>query len=129
MIKRVMTPEKLEEAIALRRRSWSIESIATHLGVSRGTIDWHFLKEGVEPPKPQGKSQPPRTTAKVISRGNHAVRLFTDEEDQRLLHMEAQGIGYSAMAHALGRKPNSIRGRLMCLARREARGEGVQAAE
>jgi hypothetical protein len=57
------------------------------------------------------------------------MRGFTDQEDRRLLELEAQGLTYTQMAQRLGRKQNSIRGRLYTLARREERVETSQAAD
>lgn len=55
------------------------------------------------------------------------MRAFTPDEDARLLAMEAEGVKRSVMARRLGRKPNSVRGRLMVLARHEARREAAEA--
>lgn len=126
MAKRKMTPEKLERAIALRQKSWSVEAIAEELGISRGSVDWNLLKEGVDPPKPSRLHSVP-TEPVMHQRGGHALRKFTVQEDARLLAMASAGRGYSDMAKALGRRPNSIRGRLLCLARREARQEAATA--
>jgi hypothetical protein len=51
------------------------------------------------------------------------VRRFTAEEDALLLQMEANGARYCEMCRALGRRHNSIIGRLATLARRDARAE------
>jgi hypothetical protein len=91
--------------------------------VSIGTVAYHFLKEGIEPPKIvyQSKKSPDRPV--IMQRGTHQVRLFTTDEDKRLLDMSMQGMSISEMSRALGRRHNSIKGRLMCLARRDERME------
>lgn len=61
----------------------------------------------------------------VVSRGGHIVRRFTPEEDKVLTEMDMAGERVCEMARRLNRKPNSVRGRLMTLARQEARREGV----
>ncbi len=54
------------------------------------------------------------------------VRRFTVEEDAQLLGLEKAQLKVSEMARLLGRPANSIRGRLMTLARRDAREERAQ---
>ena len=60
-----------------------------------------------------------------MTRNGFAVRHFTPEEDDRLLALEAEGKTYTEIGRLMNRKPNSIRGRLMTLARREARAEAA----
>ena len=61
----------------------------------------------------------------TVTRGDHIVRRFTSDEDSVLLQLEAEGLRICEMSRALGRPPNSIRGRLMTLARHQARKEGL----
>ena len=61
----------------------------------------------------------------VVHRGDHVVRRFMPDDDARLLALDAEGLGHSAIGRAMGRPANSIRGRLMTLARREARAEAA----
>lgn len=122
MGKPIINEEKLEKIAEMRERGVSCAAIGKTIGMSRGAVNWHCLKEGIEPPNPQDlKAHNPGPA--VVKRGNHVVRRFTEEEDQRLLAMEAQGLKRCEMARALGRKGNSITGRLMTLARRDERAE------
>lgn len=108
---------------AMREEGKSYEQIARVFGCSAKAISWHCLRLGAEPPKPAPLRLNYHLEHPVMKRGNHIVRAFTPEEDARLLQLEAQGLGYIAMGKAIGRKQNSVRGRLMTLARREARAE------
>lgn len=121
MTARYLTSQMLERAAAMRERGLSVGNIAADLGCSRGALHWHFLKLGVEPPKPRPLRLDYHLKCPVLVRGNHVVRAFTPQEDARLLELASQGLGTSAIGRALGRKSNSVGGRLMTLARREER--------
>lgn len=118
MTKSRLTEEQMERAIAMRERGLGCDLIGKEFGVSGGAIRWRFLMLGVEPPKP-ARLKPGGPT--VMQRGDHLVRRFTDEEDKRLLELEAEGLNNTQIGRALGRKPNSVKGRLMTLARYAAR--------
>ncbi|WP_339543485.1 hypothetical protein, partial [Pseudomonas sp. JAI120] len=62
------------------------------------------------------------------NRGGHIVRPFSAADDALLLTLEAQGINIAEIARRISRKPNSVKGRLMTLARRDARAELREAA-
>lgn len=125
---RVMTTEKIERAIALRRKSWTIAGIAAELGVSAGAVRWQLLLAGaVDPPKLTYRLPAVPTEPREIRQRGRTVRLFTQEEDARLLAMEAEGLRDSEIARRLGRRGNSIRGRLITLARRDDREEAANA--
>jgi DNA-directed RNA polymerase specialized sigma24 family protein len=49
------------------------------------------------------------------------VRRFTTEEDDWIVEYELRGYSHAEIGRRLGRKPNSIKGRLATLARREER--------
>ena len=102
-------------------KGWGYERIGQHIGMSGNAVSWYCLVNFIERPGPP----PPVHSVgpMVVRRGNHDVRRFTADEDTRLLALEAQGLGYSEIGRHMGRKPNSIRGRLATLARRDARAE------
>lgn len=56
-------------------------------------------------------------------RGNHLVRPFTPDEDARLLELDHQGLTPTEIGRAMGRKQNSIRGRMLTLGRQASRAE------
>lgn len=115
---RRLGPEQLERMIAMRESGAPYSKIAAALGCSQGAVRWHCLRLAVEPPKgtrPWDRLKGPP----VVRRGSHLVRRFTPEEDARLLALEAQGLNNNAIARRLGRRWNSVRGRLMTLARRD----------
>jgi hypothetical protein len=121
MAKRRLTDEQLEMMAELRERvGLSYARIAKELKCSEGAVSWQCLKLGIEHPVPRRPGpKPPALT--VIVRGDYVIRLFTPEEDEQLLALEAAGLTLSEIGRRLNRRWNSCRGRLMTLARREAR--------
>ena len=120
MGKPIITDEKLEKIIRMRERGASMAAIGRAVGMSLGAVNWHCLKEGIEPPNPKDLREH-KIGPLVVKRGNHLVRRFTAEEDRQLLELEAKGLKKSEIAKAMGRKSNTITGRLRTLARREER--------
>ena len=121
-----MTDEKLAIMEEMRERGRSYGAIARRLQLSPGAVSWHCLIRGIDPPQPPCL-RPIPTRPVAVRRGNHFVRPFTVDEDRRLLALEAQGLSFAELSRQLGRKPNSIRGRLAVLARRDERAEQARA--
>jgi hypothetical protein len=123
---RKLSPGQLDEMGALRERGWSPARIAQHFSalgtlISEGAISWQCMRIGADaPPRLRGKSHPSQAP---YTRNGHQVRPYTPTDDAKLLEMEAAGATLAAMCKALGRKNNSILGRLMTLARQQARAE------
>lgn len=118
----VVTPEVGEKIAELREAGRSVGFIARRLGVSHGAVSWYCLRQGVEPPKPR-RLDPVPVQPVVNKRGNHVVRKFTQAEDALLVKLDMQGFRPSIIAKMMGRRSNSIAGRLASLARRDARAE------
>jgi IS30 family transposase len=116
-----LSERDVETIVAMRERGASYRAIGHAIGKSKGVVSWHCLRLAVDPPQPAPLRPDYHLLVPVVRRGNHQVRAFTPAEDARLLELEAQGLGYAAIGRALGRRPNSIKGRLMTLARREER--------
>jgi len=115
-MKRALDLDRMAE---LRERGLSYARIAElftaeGVKVSRDAIEWQCFRLGVVPP--------PGTP---YERAGQIVRPFTAEEDARLLALEAQGLNASRIARLLGRRPQSIRARLLTLARRDAMEEAA----
>ena len=132
--RRALTDEQRDLACTLREQGWSCERIAHHFRsrgtrVHRSSIAWLCLIEGADLPIARRKQQCAPPPGIITRRGNHSFRTFTPEEDARLLALEAEGKNYSVIGRALGRKPNSIRGRLATLARRDARSSAALGIE
>jgi IS30 family transposase len=117
-----VTPEKMKIIESMRSAGKSYRQIGNKIGMSPGAVSYYCLKEAIEAPK-LAKCWDSIQGPPVVKRGNHVVRRFTAEEDEQLLAMERAGVRVRQIARALGRKDNSIRGRLMCLVRREERAE------
>jgi transposase-like protein len=113
-----LTAEDKVRMVEMRERGCTVARIARHLGCSQGAVSWNLLKLAAEPPKGTRPWSGVRGPL-VVTRGNHVVRRFTPEEDARLLALEAEGLGDTEIGRRLGRKSNSVRGRLMTLARRD----------
>lgn len=126
MAARRLTEADIERAIVMReRQGMSLDSIGAIIGCSGKALSWHFLQRAVNKPKPAPLRLDYHLECPVLKRGNHLVRAFTPEEDARLLALEAQGLTHTEIGRALGRKPNSVKGRLMTLARRDERAEAA----
>lgn len=123
---RKYSDEELNQAAEMRERGLSFRQIGHKLGMSPSAVSWHCLRLGADSPNTLGRIDTPKGPM-VVSRLGHTVRRFSDAEDERMLAMEADGARVCDMARALDRTPQSIRGRLMTLARREARMEAADA--
>lgn len=106
-----------------------VKTLAHEFGVAvtRSTVRWHRLKNLAEP-EGRTKVAPVPAEPIVTRRGDHVVRRFTKAEDALLLKLEGEGLTSSQIARRLDRKPNSITGRLLTLARHEDRRERARAA-
>jgi hypothetical protein len=60
----------------------------------------------------------------VHERSGHLVRRFTEAEDEQILVLKERGLTNAAIGRRLKRAPHSILGRLMTLARQDARRDG-----
>lgn len=120
-----LTEAQLERIAELTEDGrYTVARIARMVGCSEGSVGWAQLKLGVDrhPTKPL----PPVPTEPVVARrGEHVVRRYTQAEDAELLRLEAQGLPAYRIGKRLGRRANSIVGRLRTLARREARAEAI----
>lgn len=122
MARRRLSEAEIARIVELREAGWGYARIAAEMGCSANTITWHCLRHAADPPRP-GRCWAGVKGPAVMRRGNHVVRRYTPEEDERLLAMEQEGLGVCEIARRLGRKPNSVIGRLMTLARRAERAE------
>lgn len=121
MRSRRLTPEDVDRIAAMRERGLTSGQIARELDCGIKTVEWHCLKLAVDPPNPKPLRLNHHLRNPVVRRGHHVVRAFTPDEDARLVALRLEGRRLADIARALGRKENSIRGRLMTLARREER--------
>lgn len=121
---RRFTDEQREQMANRREAGETLETIAQAFGCSASNVYWTCLALGAD--KPNAKPLPTTVLGPmVVQRKNGVVRRFTAEEHARLLALEAQGKGDTEIGKALGRRANSVRGRLMTLARRDARAEAA----
>ncbi len=125
MAHRKYSDHQITSAADLREQGQSIDKIAQRVGMSASSVYWHCLRLGAD--SPRAKGMPRNVGNMVVKRGNHVVRRFTPEEDRQIVQMEADGCRLSEIARKLGRRRNSILGRLMTLARHEARAEEAAA--
>lgn len=110
-----LTQAEKDCAIHLTERGFKAHEVARSLRCSIGSVNWTLLRAGVM--RPGFKPRAP--DGRVQLRNGHTVRRFTADEDRQLLELEAQGLTWSEMGRRLGRRPNSIGGRLATLARHE----------
>lgn len=116
-----ITQAQKEEIFTLRsERGWSLKRISEKVGISTGAISWHCLMAGVE--RYDGRlGYPPSTTGRNYTRNGRQVRAYTPEEDQKIIDLDRQGLSYCAIAKKIGRRHNSVQGRMATLARQEER--------
>lgn len=120
MPRRTYTDADYQRIVELREAGHSCAWIARRIGCSEGLVAWTCLRLAADPPNArpirEGVSGPA-----VMQRGDHLVRRFTPEEDREIERLDHAGATYQAIGRALGRRRNSIQGRLMTLARRQER--------
>ncbi|MEO1110127.1 MAG: hypothetical protein AAFX90_19610 [Pseudomonadota bacterium] len=119
---RKFSDEILEKAAALREQGMTFRQIESETGVPHSVAYFHCLRLGADSPATATDTRTPGGPMQY-TRGNHEVRRFTPAEDEHLLQLELSGMRICDIARKIGRKENSIRGRLMLLARKEARAE------
>ncbi len=121
--RRNLTPEQLDRMVTMREKGYGYAVIAQEIGCSVGSISWHCARLGVEHPKSRWPLQ--RAVQKPYSyhRRNGIVRAFSEEEDVELLRLREDGHTLAEICRRLGRRHNSVMGRLHSLARRAAREE------
>lgn len=96
--------------------------ICKDLGISIGLFNWNMLRLGADPPG--AKVLPARAPGPaVVKRNGFTVRHFSAAEDRALEELASEGFGDTAIGRQIGRRPNSVKGRLMTLARHAARRE------
>lgn len=110
----------IERAAELREQGLSYSMIEKLTGMSRGSAYWHCLREGAEAPNNTIRAGAIGAMVLTTKRG-HTIRRYTEDEDQKILAMEALGANPTEIAKALGRARSSIIGRMMMLARHEER--------
>ena len=119
---KIMTDENIRIVAEHREAGRSVQWIADRLGCSTGSVAWVCLKYGIETPQNADKVLPQtRPGPRIVKRGNHQVRAFCPEEDARLLELESKGLNISEISRLMNRAPNSVRNRLMTLARHDER--------
>ena len=131
MPKRRLSDEQIDVMAGLRERGWSLARISEYFAergtvVSAGSIAWQCLRVGADVPlRLQGSTFQP---TEDYVRNGHTVRPYSAADDALLLALDCQNFPIAVIARRMDRKANSIRGRLMTLARREARAEQREAA-
>lgn len=128
--KRILSDAQIDEMCGLREKGWGVERIAEYFtangtAISAAAINWQCMVHGADAPKRlRGKHA---QAAAPYQRGAHVVRPYSPEDDALLRVLDMQGFKVSVIARRMGRKQNSICGRLLTLARKDARAE--EAAE
>ncbi|TXN38741.1 helix-turn-helix domain-containing protein [Methylobacterium sp. WL30] len=119
---RRLTDAEIERIAEMREGGATYSAIAAAIGCSESTVYWKCLAAGAEPPnRRQIKSKV--LGPLVVSRNGYPVRRYTDDEDRRLLALEAEGRSNAEIGRLTGRRPHTVKARLMTLARHEALAE------
>ena len=124
MSNRKYSDDQIEKACDLLETGrYTYAQIAEETGMHRSSVYHVCLAAGADlPSRRQGKIRTQKTM--VVQIGDHTRKLFTPEEDKRMVEMALKGAGPSKIGRELGRKHNSIIARLRLLARHDARAEG-----
>lgn len=128
--KRILSDLQIEEMAELYEAGWTYARIAEHFTragtpIHAATLHWQCMRVGADAPPHRWRT--PTQPAAPYSRGGRVVRPYTADDDALLNVLDQQGFAYAVIARRMGRKPNSIKGRLMTLARRDARAEALHA--
>lgn len=128
--KRILSDHQIDEMCRLREKGWGVDRIAEHFStggtpISPSCVSWQCMRAGADAPRRLRGTCHQRT--EPYSRGGHVVRPYSPADDAALRQLDMEGVPVSTIARQLGRRHNSIRGRLYTLARRDARAE--EAAE
>lgn len=131
--RRILSDEAIAEMADLREAGRSYGFIQQHFAergvhISVQALRWQCLRVGADVPPRHRVPMPHQAgqTLHVIRGGKPFVlRRFTAEEDRLILRLEAQGVGYAEIGRCLSpaRPFNSIKGRVLTLARHQARAE------
>ena len=127
--KRILNAAQIHEMCALRESGWTAQRIADHFTaqgtpLSIGSINWQCLAQGADTPPKFRRGSGQAVTA--YSRNGRLVRPFSAEEDEKICALDMEGVALHLIAQRLDRPHNSVRARLMTLARRDARMESSQ---
>jgi hypothetical protein len=118
------TSEQVNKAAELREQGLSCGAIAEQVGMTERSVYWHCIKLGADSPLAAANAPRPRKPI-TVQRGNHIVRQFTPQDDKQLLALEAEGLTPAMIAQRMGRKRNSIVGRMMTIAFKQERAESL----
>ena len=124
--KRILSDAQLDEMAALREKGWGIDRIAAHFSdqgtkISAATINWQCMRVGADAPlRLRGRHT---QAARPYGRASGTVRPFSPQEDAELVRLDQSGIRVAEICRRMGRRSSSIRGRLLTLARIDARRE------
>ena len=137
--RRILSDQQLDEMVELRERGLTCRQIAKHFTIrgtpiSVGAISWQCLRLGADLPVERRRSCPAvearEFSADRCERSGFVVRRYSAEDDRLLIALEAEGLTYRQIGDRFDppRKHNSVKGRLLTLARRQARAEeGLEA--
>jgi hypothetical protein len=120
-----LTEEQWQDVAARYEAGEKPKALRAAYNISAGLMNWNMLRLGANPPGAKQLTQL-APGPMIVRRGNHVVRHFSGDEDRLIEQLATQGLSDTEIGHRSGRKPNSIRGRLMTLARQAARREEMQ---
>lgn len=115
-----LTEAEIERIVTLREKRWTETAIAEEIGCCVGSVSWALLREGVDIHADRPLAPVPIEPL-TYRRGGCLVRRYTQADDAQLLALEAAGHTTHRIAIIMGRRFNSVIGRLRTLARRQER--------
>ena len=127
MARRTLSEATIETAIRLREEDeLPLRVISQRIGCSRGALQWHFLRNGIDTPLRLRKSAHAENRPRQWSRHGRPVILFTPAEDRLIEALARDGMKNREIGQRLDppRGAMTIVVRLLYLARRAARADG-----
>ncbi|WP_421792809.1 hypothetical protein [Hyphobacterium sp.] len=119
-----VSAQQIAEICEMRERGLTFGQIALKTGIHKETVNWHCTRNAADPPGARPLAEDIVGPA-VMKRGDHIVRRFTPDEDRQILAMRQRGMRPADIARKIERKPHSVAGRLITLARKEQRRESA----
>lgn len=110
---------EIERIAELREAGETYAAIGAAVGASESAVAYHCRILGAESPNVPVRRM---TNLKTYIRNARPVRPFTPDEDRKLTRLARAGKSYRQIAQCLGRPINSVRLRLVSLARFEEAG-------
>lgn len=115
-----LSPDQIDELLALREKGLSFARIGARMGMSAGGVAYLCLSRGATSPR-EGRWRNPNAPRVMRGRDGRILRRFSADEDARLAQLSGEGLTLTEIARRLGRPRTSVRMRMLMLGAAEDR--------